>query len=129
MPRSLLPAALLVGAVLADSGGAHSLALTLVLLAIPAVAIASLSFFGDLADGSADRDAGALYVGLTSIALVLLVIGAAVRSNGIPDDGVPALGVSTVVGALGLLGLQLAVRAWLYVSRNGIVPLRRAPTA
>jgi hypothetical protein len=129
MPRSVPPAALLVGAVLADGGGAHSLALTLVLLAIPAVSIAALSFFGELADGSADRDAGALYVGLTSIALVLLVIGAAVRSSGVPHSGVPALGVSTVVGALALLGLQLTVRTWLHVSRNGVVPLRRAPTS
>jgi hypothetical protein len=129
MPRSVLPAVLLLGAILADGQGAHSLALTLVLVAIPVVAIAALSFFGDLADGSADREAGALYVGLTTIALVLLVTGAAVRSNGVPHEGVPALGVSTVVGALGLLGLQLAIRGWLHVSRNGAVLLRRAPTS
>ena len=46
-------------------------------------------------------DAGAVYVGLTSLALILLVIGAGVRANTIAGDAVPALGVSTLVGALG----------------------------
>jgi hypothetical protein len=116
--RSAISAALVLGAVVADGGHARALALYLVLAAIPAVAVTALSFFGDLAEGSADSDAGAVYVGLTSLALVLLVIGAAVRSNAVAHSPVPALGVSTLVGALALLGLQLAVWASLRLSRE-----------
>ena len=76
----------------ADSTGARSLAFYLVLAAIPAVAISALSFFGDLVEGSADDEAGALYVGLTGIALILLVIGAAVRANALRDAALPASG-------------------------------------
>ena len=79
--RSAISAALVLGAVVADGEHARGVALYLVLAAIPAVAVTALSFFGDLVEGSADSDAGAVYVGLTSLALVLLLIGAAVRAN------------------------------------------------
>jgi len=108
----------------AAAGDARSLTLYLVLAAIVAVAIAALSFFGELVEGSADTEAGAVYVGLTSLALVLLVIGAAVRSNTLDDRSVPALGVSTLVGALALLGLELAVWGTLRLSRERLVPAR-----
>ena len=121
MPRTALPASLLLAAVIADSGGARSLAFYLVLAAIPAVAVAALSFFGDLVEGSADDEAGALYVGLTGIALVLLVIGAAVRANALRDAALPALGTSAVVGALALIGLQLTVWVSLHLSRERLV--------
>jgi hypothetical protein len=119
--RSAISAALVLGAIVADGAGAHGLALYLVLAAIVAVAIAALAFFGELVEGSADAEAGAVYVGLTSLALVLLVIGAAVRANTLPDRTVPALGMSTVVGALALLGLQLAVWTTLRVSRDRLI--------
>ena len=106
---------------MADGAGARSLAFYLVLAAIPAVAMAALSFFGDLVEGSADGEAGALYVGLTGIALILLVIGAAVRANALRDTALPALGVSAVVGALALIVLQLTVWASLHVSRERLV--------
>lgn len=121
MPRTALSASLLLAAVVADSGGARSLAFYLVLAAIPAVAVAALSFFGDLVEGSADDEAGALYVGLTGLALILLVIGAAVRANALRDAALPALGVSAVVGALALIGLQLTVWVSLQVSRGRLV--------
>ena len=121
MRRSLISAALVLGAVVADGADARRLALYLVLAAIPAVAIAALGFFGELVEGSADADAGAVYVGLSSLALVLLVIGAAVRSNTLPDHAVPALAVSTLVGACCLLGLQLTVWASLRFSRDRLL--------
>ena len=121
MPRTSLSAALLLAALLADGAGGRSLAFYLVLAAIPAVAVAALSFFGDLVEGSADDEAGALYVGLTSLALVLLVIGAAVRANALKDAALPALGTSAVVGALALLGLQLTVWVSLRLSRERLV--------
>ena len=125
--RSAISAALVLGAVIADGGHARSVALYLVLAAIPAVAVAALSFFGDLVEGSADAEAGAVYVGLTSLALILLVIGAAVRANTLAGDAVPALAVSTLVGALALLGLQFAVWTSLRVSRDRLLNVRHRP--
>jgi hypothetical protein len=121
VPRTAISAALLLAAVMADSTGARSVAFYLVLAAIPAVAISALSFFGDLVEGSADDEAGALYVGLTGLALILLVIGAAVRANALSDAALPALGISAVVGALALIGLQLAVWVSLRLSRERLV--------
>jgi hypothetical protein len=121
VPRTALSASLLLAAVVADSSGARSLAFYLVLAAIPAVAIAALSLFGDLVEGSADDEAGALYVGLTGLALVLLVIGTAVRANALQDAALPALGTSAVVGALALIGLQLTIWVSLHVSRDRLV--------
>jgi hypothetical protein len=123
----VISAALVLGAVVADGEHARGVALYLVLAAIPAVAVTALSFFGDLVEGSADSDAGAVYVGLTSLALVLLLIGAAVRANTLAHSAIPALGVSTLVGALTLLGLQLAVWTSLRLSRERLVNVQRSP--
>ena len=123
----MISAALVLGAVVADGEHARGVALYLVLAAIPAVAVTALSFFGDLVEGSADSDAGAVYVGLTSLALLLLLIGAAVRANTLAHSAIPALGVSTLVGALALLGLQLAVWTSLRLSRERLVNVQRSP--
>ena len=127
MRRSAIPAALVLSAVVAAGAGARAAALYLVLAAIVAVALAALSFFSDLVEGSADADAGAIYVGLTTLSLVLLVLGAAVRSNTLADQAVPALGLSTLVGALVLLGVQLAVWSSLRLSRDRLVNVRHRP--
>jgi hypothetical protein len=127
--RTAISAALVLGAVLADGNGASGVALYLVLAAIVVVAVAALSFFGDLAEGSADAEAGALYVGLTTIALVLLVIGAAVHANTLDGTTVPALGASSLVAALALLGLQLAVWASLRLSRDRFVEAPQSTTS
>ena len=123
----MISASLVLGAVVADGEHARGVALYLVLAAIPAVAVTALSFFGDLVEGSADSDAGAVYVGLTSLALLLLLIGAAVRANTLAHSAIPALGVSTLVGALTLLGLQLAVWTSLRLSRERLVNVQRSP--
>jgi len=73
MHRSSLTAALLAATLVADANGAHSLALYLVLAAIPALAWTSLAYFGELVDGRAADDTGALNVGLASLALALVV--------------------------------------------------------
>jgi hypothetical protein len=124
--RSAISAALVLGAVVADGGHSRTVALYLVLAAIPLVAVTALAFFGDLVEGTADAEAGAVYVGLTSLALVLLVIGAAVRANTLADGAIPALGVSTLIGALTLLGLQLAVWTSLRLSRERLVNVQRS---
>ncbi len=127
MRRSAISAGLVLGSVLAAGAGARGAALYLVLAAIVAVALAALSFFGELVEGSADAEAGAIYVGLTTLALVLLVLGAAVRSKTLADQAVPALGLSTLVGALALLGVQLAVWGSLRLSRYRLVNARHRP--
>jgi hypothetical protein len=127
--RCSISAALILGAVIADGEHARTVTLYFVLAAIPAVAVAALSFFGELVEGSADAQAGAVYVGLTSLALLLLVIGAAIRANTLADRAIPALGVSTLVGALALLGLQLAVWTSLHLSRERVVNVRRSPAS
>jgi hypothetical protein len=125
--RSAISSALVLGAVVAAGAGARAAALYLVLAAIPAVAVAALSHFGELVEGSADAEAGAVYVGLSTLALVLLVLGAAVRSHTLADRAVPALGLSTLVGALVLLAVQLAVWGLLRVSRYRLVNMRHRP--
>jgi hypothetical protein len=125
--RSAISAALVLGAVVAAGAGARAAALYLVLAAIVAVALAALSFFGELVEGSADTEAGAIYVGLTTLSLVLLVLGAAVRSNTLAEQAVPALGLSTLIGALVLLGVQLAVWSSLRLSRDRLVNVRHRP--
>ncbi len=129
MRRSAISAALVLGAVAAAGAGARAAALYLVLAAIVAVALAALSFFGELVEGSADAEAGAIYVGLTTLTLVLLVLGAAVRSNTLADQAVPALGLSTLVGALVLLSVQLAVWGSLRMSRDRLVNVRHRPAS
>jgi hypothetical protein len=127
--RCAISTLLVLGAIVADGQGARTFALYLVLAAIPAVAITALTFFAELVEGRADTEAGALYVGLSALSLVLLVIGASVRAKAFEGAPVPALGVSAVVGALALLGLQLAVWASLRVSRERLVSTQRSAAA
>jgi len=116
--RSALTSALLVAALLADSRIA---AYYLVLAAIPACATAALGYYGELVDGSADAETGALNVGLSTLALLLCLISAAARTN-----GGAALGVTAVVAALALFSLQFGVWTALHVSRERIVASLRS---
>jgi len=116
--RSALTSALLVAALVAD---ARIVAYYLVLAAIPAAATAALGYYGELVDGSADAETGALNVGLSALALLLCVVSATARTN-----GGTALGVTAVVGALVLLSLQLALWTVLHLSRERIVASLRS---
>jgi len=93
-------------AVLADAGGAHGLASWLVLLALPAAAAAAFVAISDALAGTAHR----LPAATGSLALVLLVLGSAVRQAA-PRGHVPALAVSTIVIALACYALPAV--AWL----------------
>jgi hypothetical protein len=125
--RSAISAALVLGAVVANGAQARTAALYLLLAALPAVAITALSFFGDLVEGSADTEAGALYVGLTALAVPLVVIATAAQANTLDHASVPALGSSAMVAALTLLGLQLVVWTSLRLSRIRPVRAVREP--
>src|SRR5262249_27015450 len=100
--------------------------LYLLLAALPAVAIAALSFFGDLVEGSADHEAGALYVGLTALAVPLVVIATAAQANTLDHASVPAPGPSAVGGAPARPGLRPAVWMSLRLSRERLVRVVKA---
>ena len=107
MGSRLLPLVLAVGAVSADMAGAHRPAFYLVLLAVPAAAAAALLGAGDVIQGEAAWLRGVS----TSLALVLLVAGSAVRESAAAGAGVPALAVSSVVAAVVVYAVPFVV--WL----------------
>jgi hypothetical protein len=115
-PR-LLASGIALAAILSDAGGVHGLAFWLVLAAVPAAAW--VSFLG-LSDALAG-DARWLPAVSGTIALLLLVLGSAVRESAAHGSAVPALAVSTVVAALVCYALPGFV--WL------LEPLRSLRTA
>jgi hypothetical protein len=116
--RRLLPALFATIAVMADSRGAHGLALDSLLLAVPFAAVAGLTSFGRYLDSRGDALAG-VQAALWAISLVLLVLSCAVRSHAL--HGVPPLGVSSLVAALGVLGLKALVAAAPQARRLGLL--------
>ena len=103
----LLPLTLALGALLADGSGAHRVAFYLVLLAIPGAAAAAFIGAGDALEGG-----GAWLRGVsTTVALMLLVLGSAVRENAPHGAAVPALAVSAVAAAV--IAYALPALAWV----------------
>jgi hypothetical protein len=102
MPRRLLPALLVVSALLADAGGAHGLALGFLLVGIPAAFALVLECYGDVLEARS----GGLRPLLAGLSLVLLVLSAALRSPAV-IGGVPKLAVSVLVLALLLYSVVL----------------------
>jgi hypothetical protein len=92
MSRRLLPALLVLAALLSDAGGSHGLALTLLLFAIPAAFVLALDCYGDLLESRC----GGFRPGLAGLSLVLLVLSAALRSPAV-IGGVPKFAVSALV--------------------------------
>lgn len=101
----MLPALLVLAALLADVAGGHGLALALLLVAIPAAFVLALDCFGELLES---RCGGTRPV-LAALAVFLLVLSAALRSPAVVG-GVPQFAVSALVFVLGLYAL-LAVGA------------------
>jgi hypothetical protein len=93
---ALIAPGIALSAVLADAGGAHGLALWLVLLALPAAAASAFVAIGDALAGAGHR----LPAVTGSLALVVLVLGSAVRESAPRGAHVPALAISTIVIAL-----------------------------
>jgi hypothetical protein len=115
MGYRLLAPGLVLAAVAADLGGVHGLAFWLVLGALPA---AAASAFGGLGAALAG-EGGWLHANTATIALVLLVLGSAVREGAAQGGATPALAVSTLVAAL--VCFALPGLAWL------LEPLRLRP--
>jgi hypothetical protein len=117
MATRLLAPSLALTALLADAAGLHGLAFWLVLLALPVAAAVAFVGISDTLAGS-----GPVLFGWTATAaLVLLVLGSAVREAAPRGAAVPTLAVSATVMALVCYGLPAL--AWL------LEPLRPRPRA
>lgn len=95
MGSRMLAPGVALSALLADAAGLHGTALWLVLLALPAAAASSFVGVSDALAGE-----GTLRGVTASLALVLLVLGSAVREGAPRGGAVPALAISAVVAAL-----------------------------
>ncbi len=95
MSRRLLPALLVLGALISDAGGSHGVALTFLLVAVPAAFVLALDCYGD----ALEARCSVIRPALAGLALVLLVLSAALRSPAV-IGGVPTLAVSALVIAL-----------------------------
>jgi hypothetical protein len=115
-----LPAVLAVAAAGADSWGAHTLALYLLLAAVPFAAVAALSSFGDVLDARHDAVL-ALQSLLWGVALVLLVLSCAIRSQSL---GVPPVADSALVACLGVFAVKAVVAVAPFLRRLALRPAK-----
>ena len=113
----MLLLSLVVAAPLADAAGAHGLAFWALVAAIPVGAASGLASFGAFLDDPEDV-VGSLQALLWAPTLVLLLAAAAARGPAIATAGVPALGVSALVGCLAVLAVKGAVFAYAGVHRR-----------
>jgi hypothetical protein len=124
MGSPLLPLSLALGALGADAAGLHRVALYVVLLAVVGAAAAAFAGAGAALEGHGSW----LRAGSTSAALVLLVLGSAVRANGPAGGHLPTLAVSTLV--LAVVVYVAPVLGWLVqplALRPRSVPVRAEP--
>ena len=122
-PRLTAPGVALA-ALLADAAGLHGLAGWLVLLAVPAACAASFVGVSDALAGL-----GVLRGVTASLALVLLVVGSAVREHAARGGSIPAVAVSTIVAAL--ICYAIPIFAWILQpgALRTAAPKRRASPA
>ena len=102
MARRVLPVGLVVAAAAADGAGVHGIAFYLLLLAVPAAAIAALDAFGELLDDAGSR----LHALLWAVVLALTVAGAAVRAPAVTQGTVPAMARSALVACMAIFCVQ-----------------------
>jgi hypothetical protein len=122
MGSRLLAPGIALAALLAGLAGVHGLAFWLVLAALPAAAAFAFVAISDALAGE-----GALGGITASVALVLLVLGSAVRENAPRGGHVPALAVSSVVMALLCYGLPGLL--WVLEPLRSVRTARPTPRA
>lgn len=105
----LASVALVVGAALADAAGEHALAYYALVAAVPVAALAALSAFGDVLEGSGsiDRTTAVLY----ALEAPLVLLGAASRAPLVEGAPPPALGIAAVVACLALFAVHALLAA------------------
>jgi hypothetical protein len=124
MGSPLLPLSLAATALGADAAGLHQVAFYVVLLAI--VGAAAAAFVG--ATNALEGTGSWLRAASPCLALILLVLGSAVRANAAVGGHVPTLALSTVV--LAVLVYVAPVLGWLFqpvAVRPRPVRVRAAP--
>jgi uncharacterized membrane protein YoaK (UPF0700 family) len=104
---------LVLGAALADLEGAHGVARTALLAAVPFAAVAAIAAFGECL-GRRDGLATAQAV-LSSLVVALLVLSCAIRSGAV--QGVPPAAVSALLGAVALFALKAVLACAPHVRR------------
>jgi hypothetical protein len=111
MSRRVLPAMLVLGALLSDLAGSHGLALAFLLLGIPAAFMLALDCYGDALEA---RCSGLRPLS-AGVSVFLLVLSAALRSpavvGGVPQLAVSALVITLVLYAAISIGALLPGRA------------------
>jgi hypothetical protein len=111
MSRQLAPAALVVAAALADAAGRSDLAFYALLAAVPIIAVAALTAYGDVVAVEEPSPASvSLQPLLWGIGLVLVTASAAVRAPAF-DSVAPTVGGTTLTACLAIVGIQGAVAA------------------
>jgi hypothetical protein len=125
MARRVLPALLVLTALLLDVAGTHGAALAFVLLAIPASFVLALDCYGD----TLEARCGGIRPILAGLSVLLLVLSGALRSPAVVG-GTPQFAVSALVLTL-FLYAAIAVGALVPAQRTAVVALRahesRAP--
>src|SRR5436853_7474916 len=113
MPRVAIGLVLL--AVLGDAAGGHRFAFYLLVLAVPAIAIAALEALAAAYEPADSRAVGRALI--QAVALVLVLVSTAARAP-FRGDGVPRLAVSALVVCVLLYAGQSAVAAWPQLRRR-----------
>lgn len=116
----MLPALLALLAAVADGVGAHGLGFYMLVGALPLTAVAALASFGDYLEAREDA-VGALQSLLWAVALVLLVLSCAVRSQALE---VPPLSASALVACLGVFAIKAVVAAAPLARRLALRPAK-----
>ena len=106
MRLRLLTVGLVLGAALADAGGAYGLAYYALVAAVPAGALAALAAVGAVLDGSADEPLDRVLAGLSAVAVPFILLGAAVRVPLLENAPPPTIGATCIVVCLALFALQ-----------------------
>jgi hypothetical protein len=107
MATRALPVGLLLLTLLMDGQGRHQTALYVLVLGLAAAVAGALAAFGDLVDlpgGAPGTAAARAETFCFFLGAALVLVAAAARAQADAASGVPALGVSAMVGALLLLG-------------------------
>ena len=106
---------LVLGAALADAGGAYGLAYYALVVAVPLAALAALAAFGSVLDGSAAEPLDRVLAALSAAALPFILLGAAVRAPLLEGSPPPTFGATCIVICLALFGLQALLAATVTV--------------
>jgi hypothetical protein len=118
--RRVLPAVLVIAAVVADSHGSHGLAFDALLGAVPFAAVSALVAFGDYLERREDP-VMALQALLWGLALALIVLSCAARSPASQTHVLPPLAWSALVACVGVFLLKACLAVAPFARRLALI--------